>query len=138
MCKFPRKKYVVYLVVFTLLYYAIISAVKAAWSAYGEIGAGYLITQAVLELLFWVAIVRISLCRLTDLTWPLALVSVFPLAWLFGKRNLIIYDLVINDGSGMEGQWLLFVPTLLSFMALVVLALLVFVPTKKTQNQEKA
>jgi len=88
----------------------------------------YLIGQSSLELVFLLAITPLVLARLRDLRWPATLATILMPVWLFGPRNLALYDAAWNTGRGLWD-----VPPMIGNLsaaaALVLLVFLVVMPS---------
>ena len=132
--RLDRKEFIVRLIIIAACYVAFFYACEAIWFEFNDFGVSYLVTQSVIGLLFWVAIALISVSRLRDISWPIGLVIIYVPIWLFGSGNLTIYDLVINNGKGLEGVWLLWLPLILSTMFWCMLAILILLPGKSNKS----
>lgn len=88
----------------------------------------YLIGQSFLELVFLLAVAPLVLARLRDLRWPATLAMILMPVWLFGPRNLALYDAAWNTGRGLWD-----VPSMIGRVstaaALALLLLLIFMPS---------
>ncbi|WP_428624588.1 hypothetical protein [Sedimenticola sp.] len=128
--KIGRKEFITALIplIFGYLFFYFVG--ENLWSSYGDLDVYYLIAQSTLELLFWIFLAALSVARLKDMGWPKYLALAYIPLWFFGKRNLVIYDLLWNNSEGLTGMWLLWLPVILSVTCLVVLAALAAMPTR--------
>ena len=116
--------------------YVGLAAVTYVYSQYLSIEravASYLVGKSILELLFFVALAPLVIARLRDIHWPLYLAFILFPVWLFGLRNIIIYDAIWNESRGVSG-----LPLTIGGTSTIVALGLVLVLLFKKSNSSKS
>ena len=89
----------------------------------------YLVGKSIFELMFLVILVPISIARLNDINWSKMFVLLYFPCWIFGIRNVIIYDMAFNESRGFGGMWYVYLTSVLALLAVVLFLVLLFKPT---------
>jgi hypothetical protein len=110
--RLARKEFIIAIAVSIVIYLGLFYLCKILWTSIFSFDVWYLFAQSLIELLLWIAVALISISRLRDMEWPVAMATIYIPIWLFGSRNLVVYDALLNESKGLEGEWLLWVPAI--------------------------
>lgn len=101
--------------------------IHSRYLAPGQGPVVYVVGQSAVELLFLMIVAPLMIARLRALGWPVTLAMILMPAWLFGPRNMALYDAAWNTGDGLWG-----VPYIIGGIsaagAVILLLLLLVVP----------
>ena len=137
--EFNRTAFLKYYLIYTISYIVLFYATRELELALSiKFDVTVVIFGSILELIYIIFISYFTTLRLNNIGWPKWLSIIFIIYWLLSMKNIVIFDVLFNDGNGFEGLWLLWVPTITSYMVLALLFFVLVMPPEKLENEIKS